>query len=112
MDETLGEGAASPVFEGPEVRAHNERVAERLLAAGLAALKLDDARLRSIPKGCLEKRALAWLMKHRTSVRNAWIAERLVMGHPCNLPNYTRRLDGDTSSPAQKMKRILNTLKY
>lgn len=83
-----------------------------MLAAGLTALKLDDARLRSMPKGSLEKRALAWLLKRRTSARNAWRAERLAMGHPCNLPNYIRRMDGDTSSAAQKRKRILNTLKY
>ena len=63
-------------------KCHNEREAVRLLAIGLAQLGIHAEDLRDLPKGSAEKIALATLVKQRTSVTNAWLAERLNMAHP------------------------------
>ena len=60
-------------------KCHDEREAGRLLAIGLARLGI---RAEDLPKGSAEKIALATLVKQRTSVTNAWLAERLNMAHP------------------------------
>ena len=61
-------------------KSHDEREAGRLVAIGLAQLGIEAEDLRRLPKGSAEKIALATVVKQRTSVTNAWLAERLNMG--------------------------------
>jgi REP element-mobilizing transposase RayT len=61
-------------------KSHDEQEAGRLLATGLAQLGIGAEDLRKMPKGSAEKIALAAVIKKRTSVTNAWLAERLNMG--------------------------------
>jgi hypothetical protein len=61
-------------------KCHNELEAGRLLAIGLARLGIKAEDLRNLPKGSAKKIALATLVKQRTIVTNAWLAERLNMG--------------------------------
>lgn len=44
-------------------------------------------------KGDHHKKVIAWLVRKNTSVRNAWIAERLAMGNPSNLPRQVREVE-------------------
>ena len=60
---------------------HGEETAGRLFEAGLQQLGLQVEELAELPKGDPRKLALAALIRHRTAVPNAWIAERLQMGH-------------------------------
>jgi len=57
---------------------------------GLAALNLHDANLMDMAKGAVEKKLLAWFIKCRTTVSNAWISDQLYCGHPSNIPGYVK----------------------
>src|SRR5205807_1035381 len=53
---------------GTAREAHDEAAAERLLAAGLRALRLTEEKLKPLRKGAPEKVALAWWLRGRTTV--------------------------------------------
>ncbi len=59
---------------------HDEREAERLLAIGLSQLGIHAEDLQKLPKGSAGKIAVATVIKQRTSVTNAWLAQHLNMG--------------------------------
>ena len=65
-------------------RDHGENDAERLLAAGSAALALppDPTALAALRKGDPRKAVLAALIRRHTGVGTDWLASRLQMGHP------------------------------
>jgi REP element-mobilizing transposase RayT len=69
--------------EGP-ARERGEKEAARLVAEGLRALGLPAGKegLAKLKKSDPLKVRLAMVLRARTSVSNAWIAERLAMGHP------------------------------
>ena len=69
-------------------RTHDEQEAERLIAIGLKALEISAADLSKQPKGSAEKIALASVARQRTSVTNAWLAERLSMGAATRVSRY------------------------
>ena len=83
---------------GDAIDEHNERQAERLLDLGMARLGLSQERLRMLPKGAAEKRVLAWFVRARTTVSNAWLATHLHSGHPANVPGYIRNVQ-ETGDP-------------
>jgi putative transposase len=67
-------------YSGGAKREHGEAEAERLLARGLAVLKLEASRLAERPKGGLQKQLLAWWLCQHTTARRRWVSERLGMG--------------------------------
>jgi hypothetical protein len=69
-------------------RTHDEQEAERLIAIGLKALGISAVDLPKQPKGSAEKIALASVARQRTSVTNAWLAERLSMGAANRVSRY------------------------
>jgi len=69
-------------------RTHDEQEAERLIAIGLKALGISAVDLPKHPKGSAEKIALASGARRRTSVTNAWLAERLSMGAATRVSRY------------------------
>jgi hypothetical protein len=69
---------------------HGRDAAERLCVAGLAALGLTEEMLSGLPKGDRRKLALARLIRRQTAVANAWIAERLHLGHVSRVGHSTR----------------------
>ena len=86
-------------------RTHDEQEAERLIAIGLKALEISAADLPKQPKGSAEKIALASVARQRTSVTNAWLAERLSMGTATRVSRYCGEAGGRSDS--QKLvKRI------
>ena len=80
-------------FVGEETRQHDVLDAERRVVGALQLFGLKDADLAVLKKGDPSKKVIAWLVRKNTSVRNAWIAERLVMGNPSNLPRQVREVD-------------------
>jgi REP element-mobilizing transposase RayT len=78
---------------GKAVVAHGEREAERLVAAGLRALELCDAKGKLLParKGDPRKVALATLVRTRTAMGNPWLAKRLEMGHDRSVSRLIRQ---------------------
>ncbi len=86
-------GKSRASFVGEETRRHDELDAERRVAGVLELFGLTNADLAGFKKGDPRKKVMAWLVRKNTSVRNAWIAERLVMGNPSNLPRQVREVD-------------------
>ena len=101
IDEQMGEKKRSS-YSGEEVEQHDERTAEALLQAGLAALGLPEKEVLSGPKGSEEKCLLTWLIRRRTSVSNAWISQRLIMGRPDCLSRYPQKIE--TSNDRRLLK--------
>lgn len=81
-------GGASRKPKGVVLAAHNEEEARRLVVAGLAAVGLAEADLGSVAKGDPRKIAVAAVVKARTIVGNAWIAQALQMGAATRVSLY------------------------
>ncbi|MDA1274644.1 MAG: hypothetical protein O2960_11430, partial [Verrucomicrobia bacterium] len=92
-------------------RAHDERTAEKRVAAGLKAVGLEKKDLDRIPKGAPEKLVLAWWLKRSTTVSRQWISERLAMGHPTRVTSAGRDVQGAKDGSLAKMRRQLEELK-
>jgi hypothetical protein len=67
-------------YSGGAKREHGEAQAERLLARGLAVLKLEESRLSEPPKGGWEKQLLAWWLCQHSTARRGWVSARFGMG--------------------------------
>jgi len=80
-------------YSGEEVDQHDERMAEALLHAGLGILGLQEKEVLAGKKSSDEKCLLAWLIRRRTSVSNAWISIRLKMGRSDCLSRYPKRIE-------------------
>lgn len=71
-------------------RSHGEDEAKRLLRRGLAHFRIDAGELKSLRCNDTRKVALATLIRTRTSVPNAWIAQQLSLGHASSISRYVR----------------------
>ena len=102
---TMGRKRHSQSGEAREF--HDEAAAERLLAAGLRALGLSEVQLKRLTKGALEKVALAWWLRGRTTVSLTWVSERLKMGHYTRASKAISRMN---RKPARKLSRLRKAL--
>lgn len=94
-------------YDGEAVREHDEREARRLLAAGLETLRLCPEDLAGMRKSAPEKQVLAWLIRRKTCVSNAWIAERLHMGLATNLARQIQWAESN-KNPHSTLRRRLS----
>ena len=69
-------------------KSHTEREAEKLIAIGLEAMGINRGDLHKLPKGSVQKIAIASVVKQRTVVTNAWIAAQLHMGAASRVSAY------------------------
>lgn len=93
LDKVVGYQGNRQSYSGDEVRQHDKREAEQLLADGLATLQLSPQDLSNMRKSAPEKQALAWLVRTRTCVSNAWISDQLHMGRATNLARHVRAVE-------------------
>lgn len=79
---------------GEAARAHDESEALRLVKKGSMELGLPSSKKALEGRGVYrdEKALLAALVRERTGVRNAWVAERLTMRHEYNVTRAVRRV--------------------
>jgi REP element-mobilizing transposase RayT len=70
-------------YSGLAKREHGVERAERMLEEGLRALRLRRQDLAVMPKGQIQKQALAWWLCEHTTAPRRWVSERLGMGHAC-----------------------------
>ena len=77
-------------LEMEALRAEREAYWEETLQHAAILAKIDLNKL-SGAKSAVEKCLLASVMKHRTSVSNAWLAKRLEMGQPASASQFARR---------------------
>jgi REP element-mobilizing transposase RayT len=81
-------------LRGAAARAHDVAEAERLAKAGLEWMGLPNKPRELVGRGRWldEKAVVASLIRKRTGVRNAWVAERLGMGTEGNVTRALRRV--------------------
>jgi REP element-mobilizing transposase RayT len=93
-------------YEEKAVERHDVREAERLVVKALRKLKVKEAELVKLPKSAVEKQAVAWLARTRTTVDRVWLARRLRMGHPNSVTHAVRRMQ-QPDAQAKKLVQIL-----
>jgi putative transposase len=104
----LEQGAAVDRFAGldPEsAEAERREVWEETLQRFAHRAKIDLAKLPAM-KSAPEKSLLAAASKQRTSVSNAWLAERMGMGEPASASQFARRF-GLTPEGRKKIATLL-----
>ncbi|MCB1133508.1 MAG: hypothetical protein KDN05_20490, partial [Verrucomicrobiae bacterium] len=91
---------------GGAVREHNRDEAERIVTLLSAELGLPGSRkeLALLRKGDPRKVLCASMVKSRTAVENAWITERLAMGHPASMSQLVHRFLRDPKAAKQLKK--------
>lgn len=93
-------------LRGAQRRAHNEKAAEELLKTAVDVLGVSENTLRAMKSTQIEKQAVAWLLKNRTTVTVVWIAERLRMGHRTNASRAISSFNRVPENVALKQKMI------
>jgi hypothetical protein len=91
-------------FMGEEVLLHDEKKAEELFEFGLKVCGITEADLPCLKKGDERKKAIAWLIRKKTSVRVAWITSRLKMGTTSNFARYVRAVEQSKEGFLQELK--------
>jgi REP element-mobilizing transposase RayT len=87
-------------------REHGEEEAGRLMMAALAWLGLDAGGLIEMKKGDVRKLAITALLRQRTTVSNAWLAEKLSLGHMSRVSQASR--DPEALKLAKKLAQELS----
>ncbi len=79
---------------GSAARAHDEAEAEQIVSRCLAELDLpaESDLLAGRGRWLDEKALIATIVKTHTAASNAWVAERLAMGHPSSVSRAVRRV--------------------
>ena len=95
---------ATDNLRGAQRRAHDESEAERLLAAALLILGVEEETVLGLKSTSLEKQAIAWLLKKHTTVTGIWIAGRLKMGHRVNASRAISLFDKKSDMKTKRMR--------
>jgi hypothetical protein len=106
------EGLASgDNFRSDQKRAHNEAMAERLLATALPVLGLTEEALLGMKANRLEKQAVAWLLKSETTVTGEWLSSRLRLGHASNCSRALKRFRESRAEDVMQWKQEMTKCK-
>lgn len=95
-------------YRGAGLRAHDEREAARLLAAGLAQLGLTEEAASCLKQTDPRKQALVWLIKSRTVMRDEWLGSRLRMGHRSNISRAVSAFRDSESRVHKRLRKLLH----
>ena len=94
-------------FTGESLHRHDEEEAARWLEKGLACLSVAAEELVVMRKNDVRKQGLAWLLRSRTVVGDAWIVERLQMGHRSNVSRAVAAFR-ENRTAIRKTKKLLH----
>lgn len=78
-------------FEAAGMRGHDEKEACGLLCSALKTLEIGMEDLRAMRQSDARKQAVAWWIKSRTVVGDAWICRELQMGNRVNVSRAVKR---------------------
>ena len=104
LDGLLLGRAQNDNHRGTQRMEHGPAEAERLIQKALEALGWDEEDLLAAKSVQPEKQAIAWLIKTRTAVSGAWIAERLNMGHRTNCSRAISRFRNGKEAKIKKLQ--------
>lgn len=84
-------------LSGSGVREHHQREAQRLVERALEAVGLAEGitELRRLKCGDPRKALVARLLRERTTAGNAWLAQRLALGHASGVSRVVRHVSAD-----------------
>ena len=99
------EGTRRESYAGGEIRKHDALEAERLAEMGLDRLKLSSVDLKTLKKSDPCKKAIAWLIRKRTCVKNEWISNRLGMGSVTKLSSFVSEVDSAQDGELFELKK-------
>jgi hypothetical protein len=74
---------------------------------GLGKLGMDPERLKRVPKGALEKQALAWWFHRQTTAKRRWIAEELNMGCESRVSQAVKTAEASRGRKVVELKQNL-----
>jgi len=80
-------------------------LAERLLEICLETLDTTEEELFKAKNTHLEKQAVAWVLKTKTTVTDFWVADRLQMGHRVNASKAISRFRTSEEPEVAKLKK-------
>ncbi len=103
LDEVVS-GKRRDSFMGEEVRLHDEKEAGDLFEFGLKVCDITEPDLPGLKKGDERKKAIAWLIRKKTSVRVGWITSRLKMGTTSNFARYIRAVEQSEEGALWELK--------
>ena len=86
-------GGDKTSYSGDEVKTHDVMMADRKLQEALAIFNLSGESLRGMTKGHDVKRVIAWALRKQTTVSNRWLSDKLILGHPANVPGYVHSVE-------------------
>ncbi|NOY00537.1 MAG: hypothetical protein GXP30_12490, partial [Verrucomicrobia bacterium] len=109
--EDVVNGKKKGSIRGAGVRETNERQAEKLIAKGLIALKIQRDHLKQTNKSDPKKQALAWLIRSKTTASTSWISEQLSMGDPSNVSRAVSVIRQSRQGELAQWKRKLTEMK-
>jgi len=89
-----GKRSKASGYSGAEVSDHRERMAERIVAAGMEELGLEETDLGVVRKGDKRKVIIASLVRQKTTMPLGWIAEHLKMGVPSRVSKECAKAAG------------------
>jgi len=101
------DGKRRDSFQGDAAKQHDENEAERLLSFGLKICSLTRSDLDVLKKGDDKKKAVAWLIRRNTSVKNEWISTRLRMGNVSNLSKYIKIFEDTADVELLRLKKAM-----
>jgi hypothetical protein len=104
LDDLVKGRTEKDTFRGEQRRDHGIFEAERLLALCLQTLEMKEEDLYASKNTRLEKQAVAWILKTKTTVTGVWIADRLQMGHRVNASKAISRFRHSGEDNVQKLK--------
>jgi REP element-mobilizing transposase RayT len=94
-------------FSGDQSSRHDTLEAQRLFDEAIKKLKLRPASLAGLRKSDPRKKAIAWCIRKKTSVRNEWIARQVQMGCVSNMSHYVRQVEAADDGVLFDLKKIL-----
>ena len=83
---------SSKNYRGAEANDYDLKRAEAILAAGLEAFGIRESELSDLKKSADEKGLIAIIIRSETTVRSAWLAEKLQMGTVANVTRVSNAM--------------------
>ncbi len=106
LDQVM-KGKRRDSFAGDEANRHDTLEGERLFNQALKKLKLQTSELSALKKSDPRKKAIAWLIRKNTSVKNEWISRQIQMGCVSNMSQFVREVEDSAEGPLYELKRTL-----
>ena len=103
------QGKQRDSYEGGLLGTQDRREADALLKKRLRVLKIRPADVRAFRQSDPQKQGLAWWVKSRTVVGDAWIVDELAMGHRSNVRRAVRAYRNPADAARVQIQRLLHT---